>query len=137
MKTQVSRYVNVLPALTVYQYVTDCHVADVTSQEDLLLACDEVKSAGENMHQAAIEFSHDTLDSERRETMVAAARVLLMAVTRLLVVVDAVDVQRMFRTSNRVQYTCLGLVGSLRSNIMVSSSLLSTLPLLPPQYRWR
>lgn len=61
------------------------------------------------MHQAAVEFSQDTLDSERRETMVAAARVLLMGVTRLMVVVDAVDVQRMFRTFNRVQYTRLGL----------------------------
>lgn len=55
------------------------------------------------MHKAAVQFSHDTLDSERRESMVAAARALLMAVTRLMVVVDAVDVQRMFRTSNRVQ----------------------------------
>ena len=71
-------------------------------QEDLLLVCDEVKADGERLHQAALEFSHDTLDTERRETMVTASRTLLMAVTRLMVVVDAVDIQRMFRISNRV-----------------------------------
>lgn len=98
MKILPSRYVQNVQS----QYGTELTCRHVTVQEDLLLACDEVKSAGESMHQAAVEFSQDTLDSERRETMVAAARVLLMAVTRLLVVVDAVDVQRMFRTSNRV-----------------------------------
>ena len=83
------------------------------------------------MHQAAVEFSQDTLDSERRETMVAAARVLLMGVTRLMVVVDAVDVQRMFRTFNRVQYTRLGLVCRLNKMVLSSTPTLST-PLFAP-----
>lgn len=93
------------------------------SQEDLLLACDEVKSAGESTHQAAVEFSQDTLDSERRDTMVAAARVLLMTVTRLLVIVDAVDVQRMFRTSNRVNICLVWCVVSSQYNLLVRSSI--------------
>ena len=57
---------------------------------------------GESMHQTALEFSYDTLDEDRREMMVTASRSLLMAVTRLMVAVDAVDIQNMFRTSSRV-----------------------------------
>ena len=83
-------------------YETLIFVTHTHTQEDLLLACDEVKSMGESMHQAALEFSYDTLDEDRRETMVTASRSLLMAVTRLMVAVDAVDIQNMFRTSSRV-----------------------------------
>jgi hypothetical protein len=68
-------------------------------QEELLLACNEVRVAGERMHQAALDFSRDTLDTERREAMAEASRGLLLAVTRLLVVVDTVDSQRAPSTS--------------------------------------
>ena len=83
-------------------YETLIFVTHAHTQEDLLLACDEVKSMGESMHQTALEFSYDTLDEDRREMMVTASRSLLMAVTRLMVAVDAVDIQNMFRTSSRV-----------------------------------
>ena len=54
------------------------------------------------MHKAALDFSQDTLDRERRDGMVTASRGLLTAVTRLMVVVDAVDIHRESRTSLKV-----------------------------------
>ena len=76
-------------------------------QEELLLVCNEVKAAGESMQRATLEFSRDTLDSERREGMADASRVLLMAVTRLLVVVDTIDTHSPSQTSLMVPASIL------------------------------
>ena len=62
-----------------------------------------MKAAGEVMHQAALEFSRNTLESEHREAMVAASQQLLTSVAKLLVVVDAVDIKKMFKTSSQVR----------------------------------
>jgi catenin alpha len=70
-----------------------------TFQEDLLLACNEVKVAGGSMQRATLDFSGDTLDVGRREAMAEASRALLIAVTRLLVVVDAIDAHTPSQTS--------------------------------------
>ena len=74
-----------------------------THQEELLLACDEVRAAGEVMHQAASNFARDTFQTERRDEMTKASRELLMSVTRLMVIADAVDVNKLFKASNRVR----------------------------------
>ena len=73
-------------------------------QEDLLLACNEVKVAGGSMQRATLDFSGDTLDVGRREAMAEASRALLIAVTRLLVVVDAIDAHTPSQTSIMVNY---------------------------------
>ena len=73
------------------------------TQEELLLACDEVRAAGEVMHQAASEFARDTFQSEKRDEMTKASRELLMSVTRLMVIADAVDVKKLLKASNRVR----------------------------------
>lgn len=72
------------------------------SQEELQLACDEVKAAGEVMQKAAGDFQLDTSRSDKREVMKEAARDLLMTVVRLMVIADAVDVSKMLKTPNRV-----------------------------------
>lgn len=71
-------------------------------QEDLLLACDEVRLAGEDMQRTGSEFARDTLQADKREAMVAAARRLLLATTQLMVVADAVDVSQLVNASKRV-----------------------------------
>ena len=73
------------------------------TQEELLLACDEVRAAGEVMHQAASEFARDTFQSEKRDEMTKASRELLMSVTRLMVIADAVDVKKLLKVSSRVR----------------------------------
>ena len=73
-----------------------------THQEELLLACDEVRAAGEVMHQAASNFARDTFQTERRDEMTKASRELLMSVTRLMVIADAVDVNKLLKASSRV-----------------------------------
>lgn len=74
-----------------------------THQEELLLACDEVRAAGEVMHQAASNFARDTFQTERRDEMTKASRELLMSVTRLMVIADAVDVNKLLKASSRVR----------------------------------
>lgn len=71
-------------------------------QEELLLACSELKVTGESMHRATVDFSEDTLDIGRKEAMAEASRVLLMVVTRLLVIVDSVDTDSPSRASQMV-----------------------------------
>lgn len=56
------------------------------------------------MQRAALEFSDDTLDVGRREAMAEASRSLLLAVTRLLVVVDAIDSHSPCQTSVVVNF---------------------------------
>lgn len=72
-------------------------------QEELLLACDEVKSAGEQMQRSANTFASDTSRSDKREVMKESSRDLLMAVVQLMVIADAVDVSKLFNVSNRVR----------------------------------
>ncbi|KAG9347041.1 hypothetical protein JZ751_005968 [Albula glossodonta] len=50
---------------------------------------------GETMHAASSEFADDPCSSVKRGTMVRAARALLSAVTRLLILADMADVMRL------------------------------------------
>ena len=75
----------------------------VALQEELLLSCDEVKSAGEVVQKAATAFASDVSRSDKREVMKEASRDLLMAVVRLMVIADAVDVSKLLNVSNRVR----------------------------------
>lgn len=51
--------------------------------------------AGETMQIASSEFADDPCSSVKRGTMVRAARALLSAVTRLLILADMADVMRL------------------------------------------
>lgn len=51
--------------------------------------------SGETMRIASSEFADDPCSSVKRGTMVRAARALLSAVTRLLILADMADVMRL------------------------------------------
>jgi len=75
---------------------------------DMMVACEDVRSKGEIVHRAALEFVKDTMSPEGRAKMVAAARDLLMSVTRLLVIVDMIDVDKILTISSRVSRDWVG-----------------------------
>lgn len=66
------------------------------------------------MSRAAREFAEDPCSSVKRGNMVRAARNLLSAVTRLLILADMVDVHRLLKS---LQVVSVGL-GGTKSNTM-------------------
>ncbi|XP_014214114.1 catenin alpha isoform X3 [Copidosoma floridanum] len=74
---------------------------DITAE--MLSAVDEVRKTGSAMSIAAREFSEDPCSSLKRGNMVRAARNLLSAVTRLLILADMVDVHLLLKSLNVVQ----------------------------------
>uniref|UniRef100_A0A6P4EBA7 Catenin alpha n=1 Tax=Drosophila rhopaloa TaxID=1041015 RepID=A0A6P4EBA7_DRORH len=69
----------------------------------MLTAVDEVKKTGDAMSIAAREFSEDPCSSLKRGNMVRAARNLLSAVTRLLILADMVDVHLLLKSLHIVE----------------------------------
>ncbi|KAK3523210.1 hypothetical protein QTP86_022932 [Hemibagrus guttatus] len=63
--------------------------------EELITAVEEVRKQGDSMRVASSEFADDPCSSVKRGTMVRAARALLSAVTRLLILADMADVMRL------------------------------------------
>ncbi|XP_041675293.1 catenin alpha [Drosophila eugracilis] len=74
---------------------------DIT--QEMLAAVDEVKKTGDAMSIAAREFSEDPCSSMKRGNMVRAARNLLSAVTRLLILADMVDVHLLLKSLHIVE----------------------------------
>lgn len=72
-------------------------------KQEMLAAVEEVRKTGDIMRTAAREFSEDPCSSLRRGNMVRAARNLLSAVTRLLVLADMVDVHLLLKSLHVVQ----------------------------------
>ncbi|NXM84897.1 CTNA2 protein, partial [Oenanthe oenanthe] len=64
-------------------------------KEELVAAVEDVRKQGETMRVASSEFADDPCSSVKRGTMVRAARALLSAVTRLLILADMADVMRL------------------------------------------
>ena len=54
------------------------------------------------LHEAAHEYTTDVLASRKRERMEERATDLLRAVTRLLVLIDLIDINELFKASSRV-----------------------------------
>jgi len=73
------------------------------NRDDLLAAVEEVRKTGEPMSVASREFAEDPCSSVKRGNMVKAARNLLSAVTRLLILADVVDVNRLLRSLRVVE----------------------------------
>ncbi|GAB0095620.1 Catenin alpha [Sergentomyia squamirostris] len=74
---------------------------DITSE--MLTAVEEVRKTGSSMSIAAREFSEDPCSSLKRGNMVRAARNLLSAVTRLLILADMVDVHCLLKSLHVVE----------------------------------
>lgn len=72
-------------------------------KQEMLTAVDEVRKTGEIMRSAAREFSEDPCSSLKRGNMVRAARNLLSAVTRLLILADMVDVHLLLKSLHVVE----------------------------------
>ncbi|CAG0884731.1 unnamed protein product [Cyprideis torosa] len=72
-------------------------------QQEMLCAVDEVRKTGEVMSGASREFAADPCSSAKRGSMVRAARALLTAVTRLLILADMVDVHRLLKSLRVVE----------------------------------
>ncbi|XP_044285029.1 catenin alpha-2 isoform X6 [Varanus komodoensis] len=64
-------------------------------KDELVAAVEDVRKQGETMRIASSEFADDPCSSVKRGTMVRAARALLSAVTRLLILADMADVMRL------------------------------------------
>ncbi|KAK7583905.1 hypothetical protein V9T40_004868 [Parthenolecanium corni] len=67
-------------------------------KQEMLSAVEEVRKTGETMSFAAREFAEDPCSSLKRGNMVRAARNLLSAVTRLLILADMVDVHLLLKS---------------------------------------
>ncbi|XP_015437961.1 PREDICTED: catenin alpha isoform X1 [Dufourea novaeangliae] len=74
---------------------------DITAE--MLSAVEEVRKTGAAMSIAAREFSEDPCSSLKRGNMVRAARNLLSAVTRLLILADMVDVHLLLKSLHVVE----------------------------------
>ncbi|XP_026566207.1 catenin alpha-1 [Pseudonaja textilis] len=64
-------------------------------KEELVAAVEDVRKQGDLMKSASGEFADDPCSSVKRGNMVRAARALLSAVTRLLILADMADVYRL------------------------------------------
>ncbi|XP_045782998.1 catenin alpha [Maniola jurtina] len=71
--------------------------------QEMLAAVEEVRKAGAAMSLAAREFSEEPCASTVRSSMVRAARGLLSAVTRLLILADMVDVHLLLSNLRTVE----------------------------------
>lgn len=69
----------------------------------MLAAVEEVRKNGATMSVSAREFSDDPCSSLKRANMVRAARNLLSAVTRLLILADMVDVHLLLKSLHVVE----------------------------------
>lgn len=69
----------------------------------MLTAVEEVRKTGLSMSTAAREFAEDPCSSLKRGNMVRAARNLLSAVTRLLILADMVDVHLLLKSLQIVE----------------------------------
>lgn len=69
----------------------------------MLAAVEEVRKNGATMSVSAREFSDDPCSSAKRASMVRAARNLLSAVTRLLILADMVDVHLLLKSLHVVE----------------------------------
>lgn len=76
---------------------------NIEIREDMLLAVEEVRKTGEVMTSTSREFADDPCSSQKRGNMVRAARALLSAVTRLLILADMVDVHLLLRSLRVVE----------------------------------
>lgn len=74
--------------IVVIQYSIYCVLSDMLS--------------GDTMHITSSEFADDPCSSVKRSAMVRAARALLSAVTRLLILADMVDVYLLLKSLRAV-----------------------------------
>ncbi|XP_078087298.1 catenin alpha-1 [Mustelus asterias] len=76
-------------------------------KEELIAAVEDVRKQGEMMRSASSEFAEDPCSAMKRGNMVRAARALLSAVTRLLILADMADVYKLLVQLKVVEETLI------------------------------
>ena len=66
------------------------------------MSCEEVRNAGQNIQIASTNYAADSLQPRKREGMEIAAKELMLAVTRLLVLIDLIDINELLKASSQV-----------------------------------
>ena len=77
---------------------------NVDVRDDMLAACSDIESSGGVMLRAARSYLEDPCSKDKRDVMTEAARELLSAVTRLLVIADIVDANRVRGVARKVSF---------------------------------
>ncbi|KAL8622357.1 Catenin alpha-2 [Nucella lapillus] len=90
-------------------------------REDMMAAIEEVKTTGEMMNDASMEFAADPCSSVKRGAMVRAARALLSAVTRLLILADMVDVFMLLNKGHSVEDDLQGVMNATSQQGLMDS----------------
>uniref|UniRef100_F1KVE0 Protein humpback-1 n=1 Tax=Ascaris suum TaxID=6253 RepID=F1KVE0_ASCSU len=83
--------------------VRECPIAKGNAVQELSNGLQSVEDAGNEMVVSGREFIHETSSSQRRARAVRAARSLLTAVARLLIMADMVDVHLMLMNIARAK----------------------------------
>lgn len=71
--------------------------------EEINAAIEDVRRTGQKMSHASRIFAEDPCSAGKKDDIIKAARPLLLAVTRLLVVADMIDVQRLLNSLRVVE----------------------------------
>ena len=66
------------------------------------MACEEIRSAHENLLITCKEYINNTLIIRNRDTMQHKAKLLLLSVTRLLALVDQMDINHLMKAFDQV-----------------------------------
>ena len=92
-----------------------------TMFHELNAAIDDIRSTGRQMSMMSREFVQDPCSSVNRANIVKAARPLLLAVTRLLIVADMVDVQRLLDSLKIVEKDLINLKNASSQQEVIDS----------------
>jgi hypothetical protein len=77
---------------------------NIDVRDDMLAACNDIESSGSVMLRAARTYLEDPCSKDKRAVMTEAAKELLSAVTRLLVIADIVDANRVKTVARKVRF---------------------------------
>lgn len=88
---------------------------------ELYAAIEDVRQTGQTMSLMSRKFAEDPCSSAKRADIVKAARPLLLAVTRLLIVADMIDVQRLLSSVKVVENDLMNLKNAFSQQEVLDS----------------
>lgn len=89
--------------------------------DELYAAIEDVRQTGQHMSSMSRKFAEDPCSSAKRADIVKAARPLLLAVTRLLIVADMIDVQRLLSSVKVVENDLMNLKNAFSQQEVIDS----------------
>lgn len=88
---------------------------------ELQAAVEDVRKTGQHMSLMSRKFAEDPCSSAKRADIIKAARPLLLAVTRLLIVADMIDVQRLLNSLKVVENDIMNLKNAFSQQEVLDS----------------